>query len=352
MAKFLDYTGLSYLWGKITTALSNKMDKTNPSGTGIFDMENDIEVITQYHDLHDSTAKISSNITYDTEDTAVFNTKTLTISDGSYSINEDMYKNYVEVLYDTNINQYFISAIYHEFSGNVYANDFYYGGSNSVSTSLSNKMDNVAGAGQGRFIISGGTTQNTIYCDHNSSSNAYIGVRSGQTSGGTNTSSIYLRSATDGTRNLATSNSNGTTINLVTVDDNNSVSGAIVSTRKNGTADSTSAANKTWVNKAHVQLSEGLWIIIANCYWDTNSSGARFSCISPNSASATGNVAYMRTMAVNTTPASTTNHSLTAVVNIDTGTPTYYLCMYQNSGASSALGIGGGMTAIRLGIHT
>lgn len=38
MAKFLDNNGLSYLWGKITAALSNKMDKTNPSGTGILRM--------------------------------------------------------------------------------------------------------------------------------------------------------------------------------------------------------------------------------------------------------------------------------------------------------------------------
>lgn len=38
MAKFLDNTGLTYLWGKIKTALANKMDKSNPTGTGSFSM--------------------------------------------------------------------------------------------------------------------------------------------------------------------------------------------------------------------------------------------------------------------------------------------------------------------------
>lgn len=38
MAKFLDDTGLTYLWGKIKTALANKMDKSNPYGTGSFSM--------------------------------------------------------------------------------------------------------------------------------------------------------------------------------------------------------------------------------------------------------------------------------------------------------------------------
>lgn len=116
---------------------------------------------------------------------------------------------------------------------------------------------------------------------------------------------------------------------------------------KAGTADQSTATSGTYTNRAHVQLSEGLWLLVANTSFQSNATGLRHSLISSNSASETGTVAYERTNATN---GNQTNHSLSTVVNVESGAPTYYLVMRQNSGTN--LSIGGTLTAVRLGPHT
>ena len=113
--------------------------------------------------------------------------------------------------------------------------------------------------------------------------------------------------------------------------------------QNNSTANATTSTSGQRATRAIISLSKGLWILVANCYWQSNATGYRHAVISPNSASETGGVAYMRTSANNS---QVTNYSLSAIVNIESGTPTYYLNMYQNSGSS--LTIGGSFTAVRL----
>lgn len=117
--------------------------------------------------------------------------------------------------------------------------------------------------------------------------------------------------------------------------------------KTDSTANATSSTSGTWATRAAVALSEGLWLLVANCYWSSNATGYRYSTIATSPASESGGVGYMRTSA---TSGQVTNHSIAAIVNVASGTPTYYLNMLQNSG--TGLTIGGNFTAVRLGDHT
>jgi len=61
MAKFLDNTGLTYLWGKIKTALANKMDTSNPVGTGSLSMNRKANTTVGLNSTAEGTNATASN---------------------------------------------------------------------------------------------------------------------------------------------------------------------------------------------------------------------------------------------------------------------------------------------------
>lgn len=132
--------------------------------------------------------------------------------------------------------------------------------------------------------------------------------------------------------------------NIKTVNGNSLLGSGNIATasKTDSTASSTSSTSGTWATRASVNITPGLWLLIANCYWSSNANGYRYSTIAPNAASESGGVGYMRTSATN---GQVTNHSLAAVVS-ETTNKTYYLNMLQNS--NSPLTIGGNFTAVKL----
>lgn len=188
------------------------------------------------------------------------------------------------------------------------------------------------------------TTGKLLRSEHtvfDETANAYLRLNSTATNG-----AVQIEADTSGNSGMVCRDTSGTYHTALKL--NGSTKkwyGECASTRINGTTNASSAATGTWVQRARVTIGEGLWILVANCYWSSNSSGYRHSVIATSSASESGGIAYQRTPA---TSGQVTNHSISGVANV-TGDTTYYLNMYQNSGSSTPLSIGGSVIAVRVG---
>lgn len=120
-----------------------------------------------------------------------------------------------------------------------------------------------------------------------------------------------------------------------------------IGSRVNGYLSSNkTCASGTWYGLCNVQLTAGVWIILAGARWNASASGIRQANISTTSGDTTQNISMA--------PASGTYTStrFSAIVS-PSATTRYYLNVYQNSGGnlvcpSGGTGYGNFLTAIRI----